>query len=482
MSAVRWSIIWASASQYTNMAVGIASTWLLSRLLTPAEFGISVLGWAVFNSAESIREFASGSFLISERELSSNITRTSVTISIIITLIVTAGLLLLASRLAHFFSAPGLEPFLYVVSVAFAMGAMQYPKQALMSRELEFAKLGIINTAMTVAGSVVSVVLAYHGFGAISFAWGTVAMFVVGTTLCMIVRWGIDIYRPSLRGWRRVLSFGLYNGATAIISRLAEVLPVFIFGRIWNPVELAIASRAVLISAVTERIVFGPVLAVALPEFSRRVRGGQDLRSSYLRALSLLSSIHWPGMILIAVVARSVVLIVMGRQWLEAVPLTRIYCPATIFAIPIGLQYAVLSAAGGIKVLPRLIGLQSALMISALLLLARFGAEVVAWGMYPVFAIGGALSLFAVRNRIGFDWSDLVASLKPSALVTLLATIGPLAIFLSAHDMTPLLDGCAVLTACLGWILGLYVSSHPMLDEIRRAVKGARRVVLRNGK
>jgi hypothetical protein len=102
--------------------------------------------------------------------------------------------------------------------------------------------------------------------------------------------------------------------------------------------------------------------------------------------------------------------------------------------------------------------------------------------MYPVFAVGGLLSLCAVRSRIGFDWSDLVASLKPSALVTLLATVGPLAIFLSAHNTNLLLDGCAVLTACLGWILGLYVSSHPMLNEIRRAVNGARRVVLRNGK
>jgi O-antigen/teichoic acid export membrane protein len=464
------------------MTVGIASTWLLSRLLTPAEFGISVLGWAIFNSAESVREFASGSFLIRERELSRDITRTSVTICIIITLIVTAWLLLLASRLAYFFSAPGLEPFLYVVSIAYAMGAMQYPKQALMSRELEFAKLGIIDTAMAVAGSAVSISLAYHGFGAISFAWGTVAMFIVGTTLCMIVHWDIEIYRPSLSGWRRVLSFGLHNGVTAIISRFAEVLPVFVFGKIWNPTELAIASRAVLISAVTERVVFGPVLAVALPEFSRRVREGQDLGSAYLRALSLLSCVHWPGMILIAVVARSVVLIVMGPQWLEAVPLTRIYCPATTFAIPIGIQYAVLSAAGGIKTLPRLIGLQSALMISVLLLLAQFGAEVVAWGMYPVFAVGGGLSLLAVRNRIGFDWSDLVASLKPSALVTLLAAAGPVAILLCADTMNPLLDGCAVLTAGLGWILGLYVSSHPMLNEIRRAIRGAGRVVLRSSK
>jgi O-antigen/teichoic acid export membrane protein len=480
VSEIRRSILWVSTSQYVNLAAGIVSTWLLSRLLTPAEFGVSVLGWAVFNSAESIREFASGAFLIREGELNSDTTRTSVTINVLITLIVTAGLLLLAGPLAHFFAAPGLEKFLYVVSLAFALGAILYPQQALMSRELAFGKLGMISTAMTLAGSLVSVVLAYQEFAALSFAWGTVALFAVGTVLCMTVRQDIAIYRPSLRSWRSVLRFGVHNGATAIISRVAEVIPVFVFGKIWTPVELAIASRAVLVSAVAERIVFGPVLAVALPEFSRQVREGHDLKLSYLRALSLISVVHWPGMIMIALLARPVVLVVMGHQWLDAVPLIRIYCPASIFAVPIGLQYAALSAVGSINILPRLIGLQSALMIFVLVLTARHGQEVVAWSMYPVFAIGGLLSLLAVRSRIKFDWRDLAARLTPSVVVTFLVIVGPLAIFLSAHDMTPLLNGAAILTACLGWILGLYISSHPMWSEVCRAVHAATYVVLRN--
>jgi O-antigen/teichoic acid export membrane protein len=480
VSGIRRSILWVSSSQYVNLAVGIVSTWLLSRLLTPAEFGVSVLGWAVFSSAESIREFASGAFLIRERELDTDTTRTSVTISVLITSILTVGLLLLAGPLARFFASPDLEKFLYVVSIAFALGAILYPQQALMSRELAFGKLGLISAAMTIAGSLVSVVLAYQEFAALSFAWGTVALFAVGAALCMTVRRDVAIYRPSLGSWRRVLRFGVHNGATAIISRVAEVIPVFVFGRIWTPVELAIASRAVLVSAVAERIVFGPVLAVALPEFSRQVREGDNLKSSYLRALSLISAVHWPGMIMLALLARPVVLVVMGHQWLDAVPLIRIYCPATIFAVPICLQYAALSAVGAINILPRLIGLQSAFMIFVLVLMARHGLEMVAWSMYPVFAIGGLLSLLAVRRRIKFDWRELGASLMPSVVVTFFAVVGPIAIFLSAKDMTLLLNGAAILTAWLGWILGLYISSHPMWSEICRAAHAATYVVLRN--
>jgi hypothetical protein len=65
-------------------------------------------------------------------------------------------------------------------------------------------------------------------------------------------------------------------------------------------------------------------------------------------------------------------------------------------------------------------------------------------------------------------------------VVTFFAVVGPIAIFLSAKDMTLLLNGAAILTAWLGWILGLYISSHPMWSEICRAAHAATYVVLRN--
>jgi O-antigen/teichoic acid export membrane protein len=479
VSKIRQSILWISASQYINLAIGAISTWLLSRLLTPAEFGVSVLGWAAFHAGESIREFASGAFLIREGELDSDAIRTSVTINVLITVVVFAGLTLLAGPLAYFFATPDMKGFLHVVSIAFVLGATLYPQQALMSRALAFRKLGLISNIMTAVGSVVSVTLAYRGFAALSFAWGTVALFAVGTVLCAIVRWDLSIYKPSLRSWRKVLGFGVHSGATAIISKVTEAIPVFIFGKIWTPVELAMASRAVLVSGVAESLVFGPVLAIALPEFSRQVREGHDVKVNYLRALSLISAIHWPGMIMIALLAQPIVLVIMGHQWLDAVPLIRIYSPALILAIPIGLQYAVLSAVGSINILPRLIASQSVVMIVVLLLVARHGLIVAVWSMYLVLATNGLLSLLAVRSRIRFQWRDLGASLAPSVAVTFFTVVAPLLVFFSVQEMTPSLNIAAILMASLGWILGLYLSSHPMWSEVCRAVDVARCAVSR---
>jgi O-antigen/teichoic acid export membrane protein len=482
VARIRRSIIWVSTGQYVNLALGFVSTLFLARLLTPAEYGVSVLGWAILGIAEALREFASGAFLVREKELTADKIETSVTISILITLIIIAGLMLLARPLSHYFSAQGLDQFLYVTLIGFAMGAILYPQQALLNRELAFSRLAIIGCAMTAAGSAVSVTLAYHGFGVLSFAWASVASFAVGTVLSVCARWDVQIYKPSLRSWRGVLRFGAYSGTTAIVSRIGEAVPVFIFGKVLSPMDLAIGSRAVLISSVVERVVFGPALAVALPEFSRHVREGRDLKESYFKALSFLTAVQWPAMIVLAVLAQPIVVSVMGHQWLDVVPLVRIYGPALMLAVPVGLQYAILSAVDGIHLLPRLLALQTAVMAIALALTVSHGLEAAAWSMYAVFATSSLFSLLAVRSRLAFSWTDLVACLAPSVMVTIFATIGPVVLFLYAPSMTLLMSGATVAMAIVGWIVGLYASSHLMWSEVVHAATVVMNVISRRAR
>jgi O-antigen/teichoic acid export membrane protein len=474
---MRRSIIWVSIGQYTNLTLGFLSILFLARLLTPTEYGVSVLGWAILGIAEALREFASTAYLVCEKQLTTGKIRTTVTINALITSLVIAGLLALAHPLAHFFAAPGLDGFLHVAIIGFAIGAVLYPQQALLNRELAFSRLTIIGCVTAAVASTVSITLAYHKFGALSFAWASAASLAIGALLCTWVRRDIEICKPSLRHWRSVMRFGAYSGATAIISKIGEAVPVFIFGKTLSPAEVAIGSRTVMIGLVAERIVFGPILAIALPEFSRQVRDGGDLKDSYFNTLSLVTVVQWPAMIMLALLAEPVVVSVLGHQWLDVVPLVRIYCPALMLAVPIGLQFAVLSALDRIHLLPRLLAMQTTGMIVALALTASHGLQAAAWSMYAVFAASSLLSLLAVRSGIVFRWRDLAACLAPSAVVVLAATIGPLAIFLSAPSMTPSVSAAVVATATIGWIIGLYVSSHPMWNEVVNAATVATRAI-----
>jgi O-antigen/teichoic acid export membrane protein len=479
MVNLRRAIVWASAGQYLIIAVNFASVVVLARLLTPAEYGVSLLGGAILAIAEAIRELAGGAYLVRERGLTLEKVRSTTTLSALITVAVAAILTLAAGPLAHFFGQPALTDYLAIAVLGYLLGPFVHPQMALFSRAMAFNRLAAINLLLALVAAGVSIVLAFRGFGALSFAWAGVASALAAAILCLVVGRDLSIYRPSLSHWRSVARFGAYSSATAVLGRISEALPVFIFGRFLSAEAVAIGQRTAVLSLFPERVVLAAVGPVALPEFSRRAREGKDLTAAYLAALSHISVVQWPAMIMLAALAEPIVLLVLGGQWLDAVPLLRILSPALMLTVPIGLQYAILVAVGAVHRLPRLLVLQMLVMAAALLISAPHGLHAAAWSMYVAMPIVAGLSLMAVRSAIEFRWRDLWADAARSAFVALTTAIGPIALSATSSRMSLTNAALAVALGAAGWLLGLYASGHPAWGEVCRAGAAVLRFPLR---
>ena len=63
------------------MTVNLAAAAVMARLLAPDEYGISVLGAAVFAVAEAIRALGGGAYLIQKKDLTPDDVRSSFTVS-----------------------------------------------------------------------------------------------------------------------------------------------------------------------------------------------------------------------------------------------------------------------------------------------------------------------------------------------------------------------------------------------------------------
>lgn len=471
MTSLRRAVVWASVGQYLIISINFSATLVLARLLTPAEFGVSALGGAILGIAEAVRELAGGTFLIREGDLTHNKIRSTTTVNFLVTVVVATLLVAIAEPLANTFEMPALAPYLRIVVIGYATGTLLYPQQALLSRNMAFNRLALINCAAACVGAVVSVTLAYAGFKANSFAWGAVASTVTATLIYLAVMRNFSIYKPSLSEWRSVIGFGAYSSTTAILGRFAEAVPLLIFGKLLSASELAIGQRAVLLCLVPERILFAAVGSVALPELSRRSREGGDLKSAYLKALSIVTALYWPFMILLALFASPVVELLFGRQWLDVAPLVRILAPALMLAVPIVLQFPILVAADGVHILPRVLALQTVATATALLLSAGNGLNAAAASMLVAMPVNAALSVFAVRLIVKFQWREIIGVLMRGIAVTAAACIGPVLLWLASPAAPPfaILAVAGVLGA-IGWSIGLRVTDHWLWGEICRVM------------
>ena len=190
------------------LAVNLASVTVLARLLTPSEFGVSVLGASLLSMAEAIRELGSVAYLVQQKDITQRKIRTVFTISLIVTMMMTIVLVTLSGVFARFYGAPELARYIEIIALGYAIAPFAHPIYAVLSRDMEFGKLAMLDTLTMLINALASVILVLQGFSYLGLAWATVISGATWTLLGLCVKRDFSIYRPSLAEWRSVLAFG----------------------------------------------------------------------------------------------------------------------------------------------------------------------------------------------------------------------------------------------------------------------------------
>lgn len=468
MTDIRRAFLWVSAGRYLVLAINLAATVVLARLLTPDEFGLAVLGGAVLAVAEAIRALGGGAYIVQKKELAPNDVRSNFTVSLAVTIVLTAPLVLLSGPLTRYFLAPDLGRYLQVAALGYLTGPFVYPISALMSRQLEFGTIALIGTATAAVNAAASVGLAALGFSFMSFAWASAISAIAGMVLYLYVWKDRSIFRPRIRGCRDVIAFGAYASAAAVLSQISETLPYLILGRLLNAEAVGLGQRAVTLSLFPERVILAGVGAVALPALSREVREGGSLKHSYFRAIELITAALWPALVVLTLLAGPFVAVVLGRQWREVAPLIQIMATALLFSFPVSLQYPTLVAAGSIRYLPPVVVVQSVMSLGVLVVAAQHGLYAAALSTLLIVPLNSVISLLLVRFVVGFRWIDLIYATSKSAVCAMLSAAGPAVVALATGRLADLPLAAAMLAMLLagcGWFGGLWLTRHPMLRE-----------------
>jgi len=479
MADLRRALLFASGGRYLVMVVNLASATVLSRLLTPAEFGVSVLGASLLGVAEAVRELGSVAYLVQQKDLTHRKIRTVFTISLIVTLIMTIVLLILSQSLARFYRIPGLARYIEIIAISYAVAPFAHPIYAMLSRDMEFDKLAVLDTLTMLVNTLASVVLVLVGFSYLGIAWATVISAATWTLLGLYVRRDFSVYCPSLAEWRSVLAFGAYGSATAVLYRFSESLFSLILGKLLDARAVGLFQRAVMLSQFPEKVILAGIGTVALPAFSEHARHGGALKSAYLGALEHVTAVQWPALILLAIMANPIVSLLFGPQWRDTIPIVQVFAVALIFNFPTTLNYPVQVAVGAIRHTVPLAFAQTTVSLIILTFAARYGIRAVALSTFITIPFNVGLSVFVVRSHVPFTWREFARATVKSGVVAGLSAVGPLVVvaFLGTvgSPILPITVGIGL--GGVGWLAGLWLTGHPLFREVRNVAELIAKIV-----
>lgn len=479
MSQLRKPFLYSACDRYMILVLGLVMTAIVARLLTPDELGLFALTSGVILVSEGLRDFGAGTYIVQEREPSRTGVRAAFTMSVMISILLVLALVAAAPGIAAFYGEPRLVGGLRLASLILILNAFAAPPMAVLRRDLDFLPVAVINVSGALVMVAVTLGMVLLGQGYLSLIIGQIVAIAYGLVATQIYRPMLWVFLPHLGGARKVAAFGGWISATSVLNSLYMSLPNFVLPRVAGFEAAALLSRASQLSQLSDRVIVGAIVPVILPAFATLARRGEDLRQGYLHGVRLITAVQWPALLGLAILAEPAVRIVLGDQWNAAADLLRILALAWLFMAPAALTLPILVASGHTRdtLTESLIALSLGAVIFAGF--APFGLRPLALSFFLSLPIQMFVALAFIRNRLGFTWKEFAAACAPSAVCAVLSAIPPLLAATHAgfaFAMPPAELVLAIGGGGVAWLIGLALTRHPLLNELRKGLAVARRV------
>jgi len=301
---------------------------ILSRLFAPEVFGLMSLLLIVTNFSAIFLDLGVSNAIIQRKETDIKELSTLYYLNIIIGVILCLMIFLCSGLLAQMFRQPRLQTYLQWISLIYLIIPFGQQYRAIFQKRMAFNILVKIDILTTIASTVLTVILAYSGFGIYSIIWAQIAGAAFSTMLVMY--FGRKEYTPiryfNFQKAKPYLSFGLYQSGESIMNYFNTNIDGMSIGRLVGPTMLGYYQLAYNIIIIPSRRINPILTKVFFPAFSLIQDDQQKLRKNFYKLLNILNFVNFPIFFALFVLAEPFIIVVFGAKWLITVPILRILC------------------------------------------------------------------------------------------------------------------------------------------------------------
>ncbi len=393
---------WMVLFKLFDKSLGLVSTLILVRLLTPADFGLVAMAMSFVMMAEVLTGFGFDLALIQNKDAGTDHFHTAWTLNVIFGAIASAVLFALSWPAASFYGNSSVLPVLCCLAFIPLLAALENIGIVRFRKDLEFRREFMFRASRRFIAFAVTLPAAFL----IGNHWALVVGLLSGKLAGSVLSYLSHPFRPrfSLAKQAELMHFSrwiLLIGVTTVFrERIADAL----LGRLQGSATLGMYNISNDVANITTVELSQSINRALMPSFSK-METGPALIEAYRNAMSVLAAVSMPMAAGIFAVAPYVVPVMLGRQWLPATPLLEILAFNGLVLLFLSSIGTVLVSRGAQAAVGRYSLLHLLLQIPMLLVLGRqFGATGVAMAVLCTSALMLPLYVSLVATKIGIGF------------------------------------------------------------------------------
>jgi lipopolysaccharide exporter len=313
--------LWMVLFKIVERGLGLISTLILARLLSPADFGVVAMALSFIFMAELLTAFGFDIAIIQDRNATREHYDTAWTCNALMGLSITVLMLAAAWPIAHFYRKPELSWVVVALSFGPLLSGIENIGVVAFRKELDFRREFRFQVSRKFLGFIVVVPLAFL----LRSYWALVAGILFSKLAGTVISYLMHPFRPrfSLSRVRELFVFSrwlLFNNALGFAK---ERISDFFIGRVQGPAALGTYNIAYELANLPTTEISAPINRALLPGFAK-IETQSETVAAYGMAVGVLSAVALPAAAMIFATAPFLVPVLLGAKWLAAIPLMEI--------------------------------------------------------------------------------------------------------------------------------------------------------------
>lgn len=465
--------LWSYASVYSGKLVIFLTTIILARLLIKEDFGLAGYALIFISFLDVLNDLGVGAAVIYYED-DDRILNTAFWLNMAAGLLLFALTWVAAPLAGSFFNDARAVPLTQVMGLTFPLTALGNIHASLLRKRLSFKRKAIPDFVKSLGKGLISVVLAWQGFG----AWSLVIGQVGGVGLAAVFFWLFNPWRPRLvfdkNAVRPLLSYGSNLVGGDALGTLINQADYLIIGRVLGAAMLGVYTLAFRIPELLVKQLCLVVSRVIFPSYSQIKKEKGDLDQIFLLTMRYLTLITVPIGLGLSVTARPVVLFFFTEKWIEAVPvITAISLYTLIRSLTFNIG-GVYKAQGRPDILLKIALAKVPILLPLLWWAAHTprGIEAVAWMQVATAVLFAAINMGVAARLLSTSLIEIFRAIFPALSAGTVMAGGVWVILETTVNTPPLMQLLSgTLAGILIYALMLLVFQRDLINQARSGLK-----------
>lgn len=320
---IKRGLIWTTINRFSIIIVQFASMIVLARYLTPSDFAMMGIVMFFISISAILTDSGMGASLVGKKDVKPIDYSTLFIYNMGVGIVMYGIFFFFSDAIAQFYDIPELSSVFNIIGLSIVISALGKIQNTILIRELRFKELGIVGIVSSVISLSVAIILAVMGYG----VWALVVQNLIQVFLTFVLQFAYNRFIPKLQFSKKSFleqwTFGVHLFLSLGMRTIYNNVFLALFPKISTLTFSGLYSQASKIQQIPVSIFTEVIDKATFPVLSQI--HDEEKFETINRAIS--RKIYWVAFtvfFLLALLAKSVVFLLLGQKWIEVSPLLTI--------------------------------------------------------------------------------------------------------------------------------------------------------------